>query len=39
MMNIGFGTRSGDTVDKFAGLPAEPGPDGFPCSGSAPTGG
>jgi flavin reductase (DIM6/NTAB) family NADH-FMN oxidoreductase RutF len=25
-----FGTRSGDTVDKFAGLPSEPGPDGVP---------
>jgi len=25
-----FGTKSGDTVDKFAGLPTEPGPDGVP---------
>jgi flavin reductase (DIM6/NTAB) family NADH-FMN oxidoreductase RutF len=25
-----FGTKSGDTVDKFAGLETEPGPDGVP---------
>ena len=25
-----FGTKSGDTVDKFAGRPAAPGPDGVP---------
>ena len=33
-----FGTQTGDTVDKFAGLPVDPGPAARRCSGSAPTG-
>ena len=31
-----FGTRSGDTMDKFAGLPVEPGPGGTPLLAQCP---
>ena len=33
-----FGTQTGDTVDKFAGLPVDSGPAARRCSGSVPIG-